>query len=302
MLDTTRLHFLPRFDHFTRQYVNVETLFLSTKTKSIAAVRNFRKLSSLHMSYARHISDISSLVLCPNLTSLDLSWCTNLKCIWSTLRQLKLVSLDLTNVNIVGQDDDFGTDDAMLPTTLETLSLRNCLLPTVNVLQGLNLLRCLDLSLNTSLRSVEELQFLPKLETLSLFQCVSLRSLQVLSSLLELEQLNVSGCYKLRGTLPSSPKLKTLYMNYCDKLETLDNLSSAVETLYMNHCKRVPRLNRLATMKNLQHLSMQGCVSVRHLAPLANCLQLKYVDARLCRNLTDTLTHVQTFKAPDELE
>jgi hypothetical protein len=160
-------------------------LFLQ-RISSLDGLQFLTNLSSLDLSGCSQISDLSPLGHLTNLTSLDLSECSQVNDL-SPLR-------DLIN--------------------LTSLRLSRCShLSDLSPLEHLTNLTSLDLNRCSQLNDMSSLTHLTNLTSLSLSRCTQVNDLSPLTHLTNLTSLNLGGCSHLSdlSMLAHLPKLKGLY-------------------------------------------------------------------------------------------
>ena len=155
-------------------------------------MRNLKSLEDLRIRHCSGVKSFPEGDLPPNLTSLVVEWCENLKTPISEWGLQSLTSLSSLTIHGMFRDMvSFPDDKCLLPSSLTAL--------TISGMQSLTSLPLPKLDSLTSL-AVREMKSLPSLP---------------LQNLTSLQSLNISNCPKLRslGLLPST--LETLIIYGC---------------------------------------------------------------------------------------
>jgi hypothetical protein len=264
-------------------------------------------LRTLNVSGCGHLKTVQQLGDIPQVTALDLSFCSNLKSLVGLTANLKI--LDLT-INCVVSDDLQPLEQL---DRLEDLCLSFCNVTHLRALSALHNLQRLDLGGcgDVDDESLCDIQHLGQLRELSLMNCVkvsrvdslaTLKALQnlnltnchvinirPLSALLDLQTLNVANCYLLHQ-LCVVPNLTSLNLNYCQAADfdaaTLVQMSKLRE-LYLAGAG-MPDLSLLHPLENLQTLHLSTCYRLTDdkLFSLHMLTSLTRLDLYECEGLT----------------
>lgn len=234
---------------------------LQLNTLSTSSHHDFRGLTSLRsltLSGCDTLRTVDCLHLPPMLHTLDLSFCTNLKCLKGLSSLAELRSLDLAFVH------GFGGRLPPLSPTLRELGLSFSNVTDLHVVQDLPNLTRVDLSGCSELSDtmLANLAALTKLADLNLTGCAQLRDLWPLAALKSLQTLNLSNCgiQDLRP-LSSLASLSRLELANCEQVLSLTGIPP-VRTLNLNFCPalrgRVGLPNLLSELANLRELHLAG--------------------------------------------
>ena len=168
-------------------------------------MRNLKSLEDLRIKHCPGVKSFPEGDLPPNLTSLEVGWCENLK---TPISEWGLQSLtSLSSLTIDGMFPDmvsFPDDKRLLPSSLTALTISGMPSLTSLPLPKLHSLTSLQVSEMESLASLP----LPKLDSLNSLQVREMKSLPSLplQNLTSLQSLWISSCPKLHslGLLPST--------------------------------------------------------------------------------------------------
>jgi Leucine-rich repeat (LRR) protein len=239
---------------------------LHRRKSSLSFLFNFQSnLKRINLNNSACLRDLSQLVHCPNLDTLEIdSACrltdlSPLPLCCPRLHVLYLITCDaLENIDPLGECGE-----------LEILSLAHC----------------------SSLQSINSLGKCQNLKQLYLSHCESLVNVEGLGNCSQLEQVEISSCYNLMdmGDLGKCPNLKTIDSSYCDSLWTLEGLGSydQLERINLSGCCNLTDVSALATCQNLLSVSLKECKNLVSAAALGNCSRLETLYFRFCDSLED---------------
>ncbi|CAI0452333.1 unnamed protein product, partial [Linum tenue] len=256
-------------------------------TSPAAAAALPTSLTSLHMEYCLHLSELPSLSNLCNLTRLQL-WCVGVAEIrglgeLSALETLAINSLNLNNLN--------GLENLLL---LRTLTVCDC--PNLVEIQGLagvgESLTRLKIGRCPRLADLDGLQHLVALEELIFYE-QSFRGIQSLnlSGLFSLKQLNIRRWRELleiKG-LDRLVWLERLTMEGCTSIQQLPDLSELgnLKELHLSGCQSLIHLVGIQRLESLQRLLLPRCSSITNLPNLSGLRNLETLDLQRCVELTE---------------
>ena len=161
--------------------------------------------------------------------------------------------------------------------------------------QTLPSLRSLSLQSNRGLESLGPLSSAPQLETIELREC---RKLKLSSSDLDyprLKKLDVRGCEAVKNLdgFGNSKKLETASITLCP-LENIEGLrgNDRLKTLHLSDLPQLKSLEGIPT-KSLETLTVQRCVQLSSVRPLADTANLTHLFLDLSPRVKKVLLHPQ---------
>ncbi|XP_031378529.1 TMV resistance protein N-like [Punica granatum] len=251
--------------------INLKELYLCGDFKlSGECLAKLFKLEKLVLKSVSIISLPEEIVDFSRLKEIDISHCTELKCL------------------------------PVLPSSLCLLKIRLCSslqkLPSLSNLKNLLELRidcCAMVTEIDGLGDLVSLQVLcihdfPELSKLKNL-CKAIESIPDLSRLQRLKNLILEGCDNLRGLngLGELGLLELLNMNGCKAIEKLPNLSrlQRLRVLRMEGCDKLRRLGGLQELKSLQILDISGCKAIEVLPTLSKLQMLRELRMEACEKL-----------------
>ena len=168
-------------------------------------MRNLKSLEDLGLRHCPGVKSFSEGDLPPNLTSLEVGWCKNLKTPISEWGLQSLTSLSSLTIDGMFRDMvSFSDDKYLRPSSLTALTISGMPSLTSLTLPKLHSLTSLEVSEMESLASLP----LPKLDSLTSLEVRKMKSLPSLplQNLTSLQSLRISYCPKLHslGLLPST--------------------------------------------------------------------------------------------------
>ena len=199
-------------------------------------MRNLKSLEDLRMRHCPGVKSFSEGDFPPNLTSLDVGWCENLKTPISEWGLQSLTSLSSLTIDGMFRDMvSFPDDKCLLPSSLTALTISGMPSLTSLPLPKLHSLTSLRVSEMESLASLP----LPKLHSLTSLQVGKMESLASMP-LPKLDSLNSLQVREMKS-LPSLPlqnltSLQSLRISSCPKLHSLGLLPSTLENLEILDC------------------------------------------------------------------
>ncbi|CAD2218693.1 hypothetical protein AGDE_12954 [Angomonas deanei] len=243
------------------------------KLTTLEPLGGFEQLSELQLAYCVGTFSLDSLVACPNLTTVHVSYCSGVTGVEALdklchLKNVALRSCDITNV-------DFLKDCHMLV----SVRVPGCEgLTSLSALSGLQKLTTVD-AWGTNITEVDSLSACAALESVCVIGCEGLTSLSGLSGLrhlrtveagrtnitevgslsgcLALEYIGVVGCKKLTslGGLSGLQKLKVIDAT-CAGITEIGSLAgcTSLETVYINYCEGLTSLSGLSGLPNLKYV------------------------------------------------
>lgn len=260
-------------------------------------MQHFDSLTSMDLSQCEFLTKLPDVSGVPNLTELNLDYCTNLEKIDDSLGFLE----NLTELRAYGCTKLKDFPQAIKLTSLKTLILNWCsslqTFPTI--------LAKMDNLISISIEGtgIEELppsiENLVALEELSMTSCLSLKELpQNIDMLQNLRNLDIQGCPQLRNFLAKLRELgkstltffnvQSLNLENCGLIDEdlpvifncFPNLSSLV--LSGNNFLTLPR--SIQDYDSLQMLHLDDCKELREIPCIPPNSQ--YINARNCISLT----------------
>ena len=199
-------------------------------------MRNLKSLEVLRIWHCPGVKSFPEGDLPPNLISLEVGWCENLKTPISEWGLQSLTSLSsLTIDGMFGDMVSFPDDKCLLPSSLTALTISGMPSLTSLPLPKLHSLTSLQVSGMESLASLP----LPKFHSLTSLQVSEMESLASLP-LPKLDSL-ISLNVREMKSLPSLPlqnltSLQSLCISSCPKLHSLGLLPSTLENLEIHDC------------------------------------------------------------------
>ena len=199
-------------------------------------MRNLKSLEVLCIRYCPGVKSFPEGDLPPNLTSLEVGWCENLKTPISEWGLQSLTSLSSLTIHGMFRDMvSFPDDKCLLPSSLIALTISGMPSLTSLPLPKLDSLTSLQVSEMESLASLP----LPKLDSLNSLQVSEMESLASLP-LPKLDSLTSLEVREMKS-LPSLPlqnltSLQSLRISSCPKLHSLGLLPSTLENLTILDC------------------------------------------------------------------
>ena len=199
-------------------------------------MRNLKSLEKLCIIHCPRVKSFPEGDLPPNLTSLEVRWCENLKTPISEWGLQSLTSLSELTIHSMFRDMvSFPDDKCLLPSSLTTLTISGMRSLTSLPLPKLHSLTSLQVSYMKSLASLP----LPKLDSLTSLQVNEMESLASLPlpKLDSLTSLQVSEMESLASLpLQNLTSLQSLRISSCPKLRSLGLLPSTLENLEIFDC------------------------------------------------------------------
>ncbi|CAL1404566.1 unnamed protein product [Linum trigynum] len=281
----------------------------ATSPAAAAAAALPTSLTSLHVEYCLHLSELPSLSNLCNLTRLQL-WCVGVAEIrglgeLSTLETLAINSLNLNNLN--------GLENLLL---LRTLTLSNATLERLPSLVNLSKLKDLEVCDCPNLVEIQGLAGVGEsLTRLKISRCprlADLDGLQHLVALVELifyeqsfrgiQTLNLSGLFSLKQLnirrwrellvvkgLDRLVWLERLTMEGCTSIRQLPDLSELgnLKELHLSGCQSLIHLVGIQRLESLQRLLLPRCSSITNLPNLSGLRNLETLDLQRCVELTE---------------
>ncbi|CAI0452330.1 unnamed protein product [Linum tenue] len=275
---------------------------LSISYSSTAALPT--SLTSLHMEYCLHLSELPSLSNLCNLTRLQL-WCVGVAEIrglgeLSALETLAINSLNLNNLN--------GLENLLL---LRTLTLSNATLERLPSLVNLSKLKDLEVCDCPNLVEIQGLAGVGEsLTRLKIGRCPRLADLDGLQHLVALEELifyeqsfrgiqslNLSGLFSLKQLnirsqqlpdLSELGNLKELHLSGCQSLIHLVGIQrlESLQRLLLPRCSSI-KLTNLSGLKNLETLHLSECVNLTEVEGVEGLESLTRLQLYNCRSITE---------------
>ncbi|CAI8612392.1 unnamed protein product [Vicia faba] len=274
--------------------------------------KHFDSLTSMDLSHCEFLTKLPDVSSVPNLTELNLDYCTNLEKIDDSLGFLE----NLTELRAYGCTKLKDFPQAIKLTSLKTLILNWCsslqTFPTI-LAKMENLI-----SISIEGTGIEELPpsigNLVALEELSMTSCLRLKELpENIDMLQNLRNLDIEGCPQLRSFLTKLRELgkstltfgnvQSLNLENCGLIDEdlpivfkcFPNLSSLV--LSGNNFLTLPRC--IQEYDSLQMLHLDDCKELREIPCIPP--NSRYINARNCKSLTaessNLLLSQETFEA-----
>ncbi|CAI0452335.1 unnamed protein product, partial [Linum tenue] len=290
-------------------------------TSPAAAAALPTSLTSLHMEYCLHLSELPSLSNLCNLTRLQL-WCVGVAEIrglgeLSALETLAINSLNLNNLN--------GLENLLL---LRTLTLSNATLERLPSLVNLSKLKDLEVCDCPNLVEIQGLAGVGEsLTRLKIGRCPRLADLDGLQHLVALEELifyeqsfrgiqslNLSGLFSLKQLnirrwrelleikgLDRLVWLERLTMEGCTSIQQLPDLSELgnlkkltnlsglknLETLHLSECVNLTEVEGVEGLESLTRLQLYNCRSITELGNLSGLEKLEELNIMGCTKLME---------------
>ncbi|XP_031122501.1 uncharacterized protein LOC116025419 [Ipomoea triloba] len=259
-------------------------------------------LRTLNLQYCEDLKVVHpSIGNLNKLVLLDLSGCSNLESLPSFNQVSSLNSLDLLNkldkltlLDLSGSKALLETPDFDWMPNLRTLNLQYCEdLKVVHPSIGnLNKLVLLDLSGCSNLESLPSFNQVSSLNSLDLFECIELKNFPEIKErmphLVELELINV-GIIELHSSIQQLQGLTKLYLDNCEHLVCLSNgfcELKNLKVLKIEDCGNLKSLPKnVKSLNSLEYLSLKGS-NFRSLPKSFNQLpRLQHLDIRHCSEL-----------------
>lgn len=197
---------------------------------------------------------------------------------FSLLTELNLINLKIKNIprsvvelKSLERLNLSGNDFMELPKTMEQLSklkcvdLHNCCklekLPPLTQVETLILSDCINLKWVTEFSTLEEASGTYGLLELVLDNCNNVQSLSdQLSHFINLKELDLSrhGFVKVPESIKELTSLRTLSLNNCNKLESLEELPVSIKCLYAHGCCLLENVS-LSSTHSLEDADLHHC-------------------------------------------
>ncbi len=300
---------------YPREFARVQPVLSGIRSLQLHALDSITRcpfdrltsLRTLNVSGCGHLLAVKQLGDIPQVTGLDLSFCSNLKSLEGLPANLK--TLDLTITGVCSDD----LQPLALLDNLEDVCLSFCNVTHLRPLSALRNLQRLDLggcgdidnqslwdlgqlthlrelSLMNCVKvsSVDALRCLASLHTLNMTNC-HVSNIQPLSALLGLRTLNLANCYFLHR-LCLVPNLRSLNLNYCPAADIDAQTLTQMHQLTELHLAgaAMPALIALQPLQQLQILHLSTCYRLTddQLYSLQPMAQLTQLDLYECEGLT----------------
>lgn len=106
-------------------------------------------------------------------------------------------------------------------------------------------------------------------------------------SLVALQHLYL--CRNPISTLPESmrnlARLKSLYLEYCDRLQSIPELLTSLHVLILRNCSSLERIRNLPNMLTSLHVILQGCKNLVEVQGLLKLEQIRSTHKEMIVNL-----------------
>jgi Leucine-rich repeat (LRR) protein len=254
------------------------------RLSSIDGIQYFTDLTSLDLTGCSQLKDLTPLMGLMGLTSLNLSYCSQLKDLTPLNGLSSLIKLNLMGCTRLNQLSLTGLISLIELDLTGCTRLSQLSLTDLTSLTSLSLIGCAQLS-QLSLTD------LTSLTSLSLIGCAQLSQLS-LTDLTSLTSLSLIGCAQLSQlSLTDLTSLTSLSLIGCAQLSDLTPLTSltSLTSLDLSYCAQLSDLTPLTSLTGLTWLNLSYCAQLSDLIPLTSLTGLTSLDLSYCAQLSDLI-------------
>lgn len=233
-------------------------------------------LKTLNLSYSVQLIETPDFGGLPGLESLILKGCVGLIKVGESIAHLKeLVLLDLTNCRKL-------RDLPCLPRSLESLQMSGC--PNLGVPGQV---RCLEII--SSFSRLENVDF-------SFCKLLDNSFPNDWSGLVSLVYLNIDGnnVTSLPKCIPTLPKIRTLSIESCSKIQSILGVPEFVDTLYIRGNKSLKKVQPAQNSRTIVY--HDNCKKLCHMVGRYKRQSIETVERKIVRNLGLTSDEGQGMK------